>query len=194
MNARSEVKKETGIVDIRGKQYQTVAYRVGKFRETHPDWSLLTEVVERDVDCVVVRATIANEDGRVLATGHAEEYRKASQINRTSALENAETSAVGRALAALGFGGTEFATANEVVNAIHQQNNPPDASDAHLEPLSISEAQRDEILKLAPLTGRDAETICAACKVDNLMQLSEAKAEKVLARLREEIEAAKERA
>ena len=114
-------KLDTGIVDIRGKQYETVALRVQKFRAAHPDKSLITDMIVRDDDCVVMRATIAAEDGRVLATGHSEEYRKASQINRTSALENAETSAIGRALAAYGFGGTEFATANEVANAIHQQ-------------------------------------------------------------------------
>lgn len=113
--------QDTGIVDIRGKQYQTVAYRVQKFREAHPDYSLITRIEDRTEDCVVVAAAICGIDGRTLATGHAEEYRKASQINRTSALENAETSAIGRALAAFGFGGTEFATANEVQNAIHQQ-------------------------------------------------------------------------
>ena len=114
----------TGIVNIRGKEYQTVALRVQKFREAHPNWSLTSEVLFRDSDCVVMKSIIADETGRVLATGHAEEYRKASQINGTSALENAETSAHGRSLAALGIGGTEFASANEVQNAIHQQSNP----------------------------------------------------------------------
>jgi deoxycytidylate deaminase len=67
-------------------------------------------------------ATILNEQNRIIATGHAEEKRKASQINSTSALENCETSAIGRALAGAGFGGSEFASANEVQNAIQQQN------------------------------------------------------------------------
>ena len=114
--------KSTGIVNIRGKEYETVALRVKKFRDSHPDWRLMTEIVSRDQDCVVMRAVIANEKGEVLATGHAEEYREASQINATSALENCETSAIGRALAALGLGGTEFASADEVANAIKQQN------------------------------------------------------------------------
>jgi hypothetical protein len=115
----------TGIVNIKGKEYQTVALRVQKFREAHPAWSLTSEVLFRDADCVVMKSIIADETGRVLATGHAEEYRKSSQINGTSALENAETSAHGRALAALGIGGTEFASANEVQNAIHQQAEKP---------------------------------------------------------------------
>jgi len=117
--------KDTGIVEIHGKQYQTVAYRVGKFRESHPMISLTTEILFRDQDEVVMIARISDEQGRVIATGHAEEQRSRSQINRTSALENAETSAIGRALASFGLGGTEFATADEVANAIHQQNQPP---------------------------------------------------------------------
>jgi len=110
-----------GQVNIKGKVYDTVALRVQKFRESHPLWSLKTEIIARDAEIVVMRAGIEDETGRLLATGHSEERRKASQINSTSALENAETSAIGRALAALGLGGTEFATADEVANAISQQ-------------------------------------------------------------------------
>src|SRR6478736_3246605 len=111
-------KKDSGIVNIHGKQYQTVALRVSNFREAHQDFALQTEIVTRDEDCVVMKATILNAEGRVIATGHSEEYRGASTINKTSALENAETSAIGRALAAFGMGGTEFASAEEVAHAI----------------------------------------------------------------------------
>jgi len=115
----------TGIVNIRGKEYMTVALRVQQFREKHPDWSIVTAIVHRDADEVVMLASIVNEQGRIIATGHAEEKRKASQINSTSALENCETSAIGRALAGAGFGGSEFASANEVQNAVHQQTAKP---------------------------------------------------------------------
>lgn len=114
----------TGIVNIKGKEYQTVALRVQKFREQHPDWSIITTLISRDAETVVMLASVINEQNIIIATGHAEEFRNASQINSTSALENCETSAIGRALAAAGFGGTEFASANEVQNAIHQQSNP----------------------------------------------------------------------
>jgi hypothetical protein len=112
---------DSGVVNIHGKQYETVALRVKKFRDKHPSYRLTTEIVSRDDECVVMLAKIGNEQGDILATGHSEEYRHTSQINRTSALENAETSAIGRALAALGLGGTEFASADEVANAITQQ-------------------------------------------------------------------------
>jgi hypothetical protein len=111
----------TGIVNIRGKEYQTVALRVQKFREAHPDWELSTEIIKADDVVVIMQARIYTDLGKCISTGHAEEFRAAGQINQTSALENAETSAIGRALAAAGWGGTEFASANEVQNAIYQQ-------------------------------------------------------------------------
>lgn len=139
---------QTGIIDIRGKAYKSVALRVQEFRADHPDWSLTADVVQRDPECVVMKAAVADEQGRIVATGHAEEYRKASQINRTSALENAETSAIGRALAAAGYGGTEFASANEVVNAIHQQrtgNGGGDNAESQMSPAAEPSTLRDQL-------------------------------------------------
>ena len=111
----------TGTVKIHGKEYKTVALRIQEFREKHPGHTILTELVEANDTLVIVKATISWE-GVVIATGYAEEVRTASKINRTSALENAETSAVGRALAFFGLGGSEIASADEVANAISQQN------------------------------------------------------------------------
>lgn len=114
-----------GIVNIKGKDYKTVALRVQEFRDQFKDYALVTDVIQLDQDQCVIKATVLNELNRVIATGLAQEFRKASQINGTSYVENCETSAIGRALACLGLGGQEFASANEVLNAIHQQNNPP---------------------------------------------------------------------
>lgn len=113
-----------GIVNIHGKQYQTVAYRVSNFREKHPDWGIITDIVEANDETVVMRCVIYDAEQNAIGTGHAEEKRGSTQINRTSALENCETSAIGRALAAIGMGGTEYASANEVQNAVQQQNEP----------------------------------------------------------------------
>jgi hypothetical protein len=141
--------KDTGIVDIHGKQYQTVAYRVGKFREAHPDWTLLTEIVTRTDECVVMKATILNDQGRVLSTGHSEEYRADGKINATSALENSETSAIGRALAALGLGGTEFASADEVAHAISGKSGVIKSTDGALD--RCAPARRKVIMDTAVL-------------------------------------------
>ena len=110
-----------GIVNIHGKQYKTVALRVAEFRASNPDWGIHTEVVNVDDQSVVMKAWITDPDNRVRGCGHGEEWRAASKINSTSALENAETSAIGRALAAIGLAGTEYASADEVAGAIHQQ-------------------------------------------------------------------------
>ncbi len=113
---------QPGQVNIRGKVYETVALRVHKFRDLHPEWTLATKIVESTDQRIVMETQIIDDSGRLRANGHAEEVRGSTQINKTSALENCETSAIGRALASLGLGGTEFASANEVQNAIAQQN------------------------------------------------------------------------
>lgn len=114
--------KDTGVVNIHGKEYKTVAKRVDEFRAKYgTDWSIITSLQARNEDSVVILAEIYNENGKRVATGYAEEFRTTSQINKTSALENCETSAIGRALANLGFGGGEYASADEVANAITQQ-------------------------------------------------------------------------
>lgn len=112
---------ETGKVNIHGKEYLTVAYRIKKFREDHPVWTVDTTLIYHQPDVVVVRAVIIDQDGRVLATGHAEEFRASSTLNETSAIENAETSAVGRALAFLGYTGSEIASADEIEIALRKQ-------------------------------------------------------------------------
>ena len=115
--------KDTGVVNIHGKEYKTVAKRVDEFRKEHKtDLAIITSLVDRDEDTVVMKAEIIDKEGRTIATGYAEEHRAASQINKTSALENCETSAIGRALANFGLGGGEYASADEVANAIQQQN------------------------------------------------------------------------
>lgn len=115
---------QTGIVKIGAREYKTVALRVQEFREAFPlesGWSLRSKIVQLDDDKVIIRAVVANPEGRIIGTGYAEEYRKSSKINATSALENCETSALGRALASCGFGGSEYASANEVQGAIATQ-------------------------------------------------------------------------
>lgn len=130
------MKPDSGKVMIHGKEYTTVASRVFNFRTMKPLWCIATEVLFRDAEVVVMKATILDESGVIKATGHAEEVRASSQINKTSALENAETSAIGRALAALGMAGTEFASADEVAQAIKQQgvHRPSDGAMESLPP------------------------------------------------------------
>jgi hypothetical protein len=111
----------SGKVNINGKEYVTVSYRVKQFRDKYPDTlSILTEITKDEDNVVIMKASIVDKD-IVLATGYAEEVRGSTNINKTSALENCETSAIGRALASFGFAGTEYASADEVQHAIKQQ-------------------------------------------------------------------------
>jgi len=116
-------KKDNGVVNIHGKEYLTVARRINDFRAAHPDYGVHTEILSIDEATVVCRAIITDANGRQVSSGIAEEHRRASKINQTSATENCETSAVGRALAFFGMAGTEIASADEVAGAIAQQNN-----------------------------------------------------------------------
>lgn len=110
-------------VNIKGKSYTTVATRVEVFRKHFPDHSIITTIMT-NAESVCFRAEIQRNsirpmgvDGIVLATGHAQETWGDGYINKTAALENAETSAIGRALANLGLHGGEFASADEIKKA-----------------------------------------------------------------------------
>lgn len=113
-------------INIHGKEYVMVNERIRVFRDNFPNYALLSEIVKLTDDCVVVKASILNEEQRVIATGYAQEDRSSSNINKTSYVENAETSSWGRALANLGIGiDAAIASTEEVVNAMMNQN--PDA-------------------------------------------------------------------
>lgn len=114
--------RDSGIVKIHGRDYKTVAKRVDEFRKEHGDkYAIITQMVANDERSVVMMAEILNEKRDIIATGYAEERRNSSDVNRTSAVENCETSAIGRALANFGYGGGEYASADEVANKLRQQ-------------------------------------------------------------------------
>ena len=113
-------------VKIHGKDYKTVAERVTEFHNEHKDnKSILTEIIQFKDGVVVVKAVV--KIGESLFCGHAYEELGSSKINETSALENCETSAIGRALASAGYLGSEFASADELVGALNKQNTPSKA-------------------------------------------------------------------
>ena len=110
--------------NIRGKQYVEVNERIKFFRQEnkYEGWGIHTDINMMDDEQCLCKCTIVNEDGQVMAQGHAHEVKSSSNINKTSHVENCETSAVGRALAMLGIGiDTSIASANEVQDAIAKQ-------------------------------------------------------------------------
>ena len=113
-------------ISIHGKQYVEVNERIKYFRENFKGWSLTSEVIDLTEKRCVMKASILNQDDRVIATGTAYEMLGSSFINKTSFVENCETSAWGRALANLGIGlDTSIASADEVLNAKKQQEVKP---------------------------------------------------------------------
>ncbi len=112
-------------VNIKGKFYVEVNERLIYFRNNFPNYSLTSEVLEKTDKSILILATITNEEGKVIATGLAEEEKGSTFINKTSYVENCETSAWGRALGNFGIGiDTAVASANEMVNAIANESKP----------------------------------------------------------------------
>jgi len=111
--------------NIRGKQYVEVNERIKFFRQEdeYKNWTLSTEFTALDSDMCVCKAIVADPNQRIISSGHAHETQGSSNINKTSYVENCETSAIGRALAMMGIGiDTSIASANEVTEAIAKQD------------------------------------------------------------------------
>ena len=112
-------------VNIKGKEYVEVNERLKHFRSNYKGWCLTSDVVDLTEDRCVIKATIFDDNGNIRATGHAYEKEGSSFINKTSFVENCETSAWGRALGNLGIGlDTSVASYEEVANAVKQQATP----------------------------------------------------------------------
>ena len=112
-------------VDIKGKAYVEVNERIKYFRENYKGWSLESDLLSLDNGVCVIKATIKDENGVIKANGLAYEKENSTFINKTSYIENCETSAWGRALGNLGIGiDTSIASAEEVINAVNNQPKP----------------------------------------------------------------------
>jgi len=109
-------------IKIHNNDYATVALRIGILRRNLGTAATIkSSIIHQDDKKVIVQSEVFI-DNKLVATGLAEELRTASRINQFSALENAETSAVGRALAMLGLTNDRIASAEEVSGAIVQQS------------------------------------------------------------------------
>lgn len=119
-----DIRKANSLIqttDVKGREYAEVPQRVKAFRSIYPMGTISTEIVSIENGVCVIHATVAS-DGIVLGEGTAYEKEGSSFINKTSYIENCETSAVGRALGFAGFGiDVSIASAEEVLNAQKQQ-------------------------------------------------------------------------
>ena len=142
--------------DIKGKNYAEVNQRVKAFRMVYPNGLIETEMLSLENGVCVFRAKAYSEDGRdLLATGTAEESKDSSYINKTSFVENCETSAVGRCLGFAGFGiDTSICSAEELTTAIEKQEAEQEAAKP------ITKVQAKSVVALAETKGSDINEIC----------------------------------
>lgn len=109
--------------EIKGKDYAEVNQRIKAFRMVYPQGSIETELINNENEVCIFKALVKNEEGKILGSGTAYEKEGSSFINRTSYIENCETSAVGRALGMAGFGiDTSVRSYEEMQNAELQQD------------------------------------------------------------------------
>ena len=160
MTVVADYYKDHAIKQKGGKMYLQVVHRVEAFRRVlGAEFGIDTKIIVDDGHRVVVKAIVTNKDGITVGSGMAEEIRGQGHVNTTSALENAETSAIGRALASLGLSGGEYASANEMdavprkaenikqnqTVAVEKQDPPSQASPAPSEPpKEMTREQLDE--------------------------------------------------
>lgn len=111
-------------IDIKGKKYVLVSDRILAFNEIFPNGSISTELVsEASADMVVIKATVlpSYETPQRIFTGYSQATWGDGYINKTSALENCETSAVGRALAMMGIGVIDSIASVDEINKAQTQ-------------------------------------------------------------------------
>lgn len=161
-------------VPIKGKQYAEVNERIRVFRMLYPEGKILTDLVSLENGMCIFKATATDDQGTILATGHAYERENSGMINKTSFIENCETSAVGRCLGMVGIGiDTSIASYDEVANAIEQQNAPAPAQAAPEQKNNPAEKpeepatkeQREKFIAFVQEQGYDLDEICKRFKI-----------------------------
>lgn len=178
--------------DIKGKDYAEVNQRIKAFRQVYPTGQIATEMLSNENGVCVFKATVGyyTNDGEFigLANGTAYEKESSSFINKTSYIENCETSAVGRALGMCGFGiDTSVASAEEVQNAINNQNNTEtttlnfNGTEAKATPKQV------EVLKKT-YSGANLKKLLEANNITAIEELPMAKASEIIGKLKKKAE------
>jgi len=177
-----KVNKAIKPIDVKGKDYAQVNDRIKAFRELCPNGTITTDIIELANGVVTMKATVYDEEGKILGTGLAQEKESSSYINKTSYIENCETSAVGRALGFAGIGvDGSMCTAEELVNAITNQNKEPEkkqktqkAPAQSGDPLlaKIDAEQKEQLLAEMKRTGIELSVILTPYGIKSLDEMT----------------------
>jgi len=111
--------------------YETVAQRLVRWWTEYPDGRIITSIHHYDGSTIIMRAECYNNDDRLIATGYAEEVFGNSPVNKTSFLENCETSAIGRAISNSRIGHTGERASSTEMEKVNRVNSEPARSDTH---------------------------------------------------------------
>lgn len=159
-------------VEIKGKKYAEVNQRIMAFRSVFPEGFIKTEIVSLADNVVVIRAEVGN-DGKVLGTGTAFEEQSSNYINKTSYIENCETSAVGRALGMAGFG-TDCAVASaEEMQGVAKTREADEKSVEFIQTAIISEDKQMVLKKMCESEGIDIKKLCEKCNIKDISEMTE---------------------
>lgn len=191
-NELQEANKLIKTIDVKGKDYAEVPQRIKAFRSLFPNGAIETSIISNDNQMVVMKATVRDEEGHVLGEGHAYEKESSSFINKTSYIENCETSAVGRALGMCGFGiDTSVASYEEVANAINNQDRMKAEKAMETTPKTeeearkkCSEEQANFVEKLVAEKHIDKEAYLKQLKVKSFADLTSAQASAIINKLK----------
>ena len=111
--------------------YETVAQRLVRWWTEYPDGRIITSIHHYDGSTIIMRAECYNNDDRLIATGYAEEVFGNSPVNKTSFLENCETSAIGRAISNSRIGHIGERSSSTEMEKVNRVNNEPARPDSH---------------------------------------------------------------
>lgn len=164
-------------IEKKGKttQYAMVNERVKAFRTICPAGRITTKIISIENGVVTMVAEVADETGAVIATGMAQEKESSSFINKTSYIENCETSAVGRALGFAGIGiDGSMASAEEVANAIMNQEKRDPAIDRTGEPAYPSRDEMAAVIAKKYPEGKVRESLLLAIHANAIEDMSDA--------------------
>ena len=161
--------------DIKGKDYAEVNQRIKAFRMVYPEGYIDTNIVSIENGVCIIHAVCGN-DGKILGSGTAYEKEGSTFINKTSYIENCETSAVGRALGMAGFGiDVSVASAEEVQNAMINQSKDEKNSEEAVKPedvVKITKAQLNAVKKAIKNKELNEDKILGYFKIQKLEDMT----------------------
>jgi len=183
------VNSEIEFLDVKGKNYAPVHERIKAFRKIYPEGAIVTEIVSETDKVITVKATVYGmtcdpmcDYGReILATGHAFEVKDGSYINKTSYLENCETSAIGRALGIAGFGIEGAICSAEELHGAEAEQDWIRSEEIRKSPIGIDRAIA--LQQLLEEKNINIEELLKQYRVDELADLTEEQHRNLVGRL-----------